>query len=587
MSKLAGMPKLPSSVGGQSIPDFMNFEVCEDWEVPALGEVPEKWDFSIKKSPVYGQESGAKFDQGAVWYPLREVKFAHSDTGICHYQGHYSGRSTAPVGNLESTKSAQLKLNKEEHIVGFRAYSNNNVIEGVRVWTNDGKHKDFGKVQGPTAHGEDPEAFFVPKDHEVVNFFGHTNDDGHIHGLGASYTRRLASLRSDTYGANDPKPEIKQISSQAFMDAATQQQWSNNNMEPIIAKRKQAAEDVSPIYQNINDHDEKAWVKVRDPKTGEEYYLSWTENATCWAYVAPDATSYAANADTKNAIVSIGSYSKQSNTLGISGYIMNSLPATLTAAAIGMVFTFLVKPLIQEGITWGIAYAATKLAQLAAQAGVEAFAVWIPSAVASIGGLVVAGILGILVSFGALALMNVIWKKYWLVLNVYNFDADHNWSNLDHYSDNSKVSNGEWKTKVVDKFVKAGGSVTPPGFDPVEPMDNVVTYLAMTFENDSTVLQGLGEGVLMGREDKGAGMALKYVVHRFKDNEIGLKGIEGDPSNFSIKDFYNGGGWVTAKSIEVQSGNYKMTGWTPALGGDKEGVYTYEVNLGLPPPVTL
>ncbi|CAE6370815.1 unnamed protein product [Rhizoctonia solani] len=516
MSKLAGMPKLPSSVGGQPIPDFINFEVCEDWEVPALDEVPEKWDFSIKKSPVYGQESGAKFDQGAV-IPEQQQR----------------------------------------------------------------------DRRRPTAHGEDPEAFFVPKDHEVVNFFGHTNDDGHIHGLGASYTRRLASLRSDTYGANDPKPEIKQISSQAFMDAATQQQWSNNNMEPIIAKRKQAAEDVSPIYQNIKDHDEKAWTKVRDPKTGEEYYLSWTENATCWAYVAPDATSYAANADTKNAIVSIGSYSKQSNTLGISGYIMNSLPATLTAAAIGMVFTFLVKPLIQEGITWGIAYAATKLAQLAAQAGVEAFAVWIPSAVASIGGLVVAGILGILVSFGALALMNVIWKKYWLVLNVYNFDADHNWSNLDHYSDNSKVSNGEWKTKVVDKFVKAGGSVTPPGFTPVEPMDNVVTYLAMTFENDSTVLQGLGEGVLMGREDKGAGMALKYVVHRFKDNEIGLKGIEGNPSNFSIKDFYNGGGWVTAKSIEVQSGNYKMTGWTPALGGDKEGVYTYEVNLGLPPPVTL
>ncbi|CUA72085.1 hypothetical protein RSOLAG22IIIB_10056 [Rhizoctonia solani] len=118
-------------------------------------------------------------------------------------------------------------------------------------------------------------------------------------------------------------------------------------------------------------------------------------------------------------------------------------------------------------------------------------------------------------------------------------------------------------------------------------MDNVVTYLAMTFENDSTVLQGLGEGVLMGREDNGAGMALKYVVHRFKDNEIGLKGIEGDPSKFSIKDFYNGDGWVTAKSIEVQSGNYKMTGWTPALGGDKEGVYTYEVNLGLPPPVTM
>ncbi|CAE6475692.1 unnamed protein product [Rhizoctonia solani] len=591
MSKLAGMPKLPASVGGQRIPDFMNFTVIG--ELPPLRGPVEGYDFTIKKSPVFGQESGKKFDQGAVWHPLREVKFALSDkTGLGHYQGHYPGRSTAPVGHLPSTtKTIGLKLNKDEHIVGFRAYSSDNVIEGVRVWTNDGSHKDFGKVQGATERGQDPEAFFVPADHEVVNFFGHTNEDGHIHGLGASYTRRLASLSA---GGTPSGKEIKQISAQTFMDAETQQQWANNQMDKIIEKRKQAADDVSPIFQNINDHDEKAWVLVEDPDTKEQYYLSWDQDtgATCWSYVADNPTTYASadtkntDADTKNAIVSIGSYSRQSNTLGISGYIMNSLPATLSAAAIGMVFTYFIRPLIQEGVTWGIAFAASKLAQLAASAGVEAFAVFIPEAVASLGGLVVAGALGMLVAFGALALMNVIWKKYWLVLNVYNFDAENKWGNIDHHGDNSKVSNGEWTTKEIDKFVKAGGSVTPPGFNPVKPLDNVVTYLAMTFENDSTVLQGLGEGVLMAREDKKAGMALKYVVHRFSDNEIGLKVIEGDPSQFDIKNYYDNDAWVKAQSLKVESGGYTLTGYTPELGGNKEGVYTYEVNLGLPPPVT-
>ncbi|KDN41949.1 hypothetical protein RSAG8_07166, partial [Rhizoctonia solani AG-8 WAC10335] len=94
MSKLAGMPRLPASVGGQPIPDFMNFEVIDE-ELPPLGEVPEEFDFSIKKSPVFGQESGDKFDEGAVWHPLREVKFALSDKGLGHYRGHYPGRSTA------------------------------------------------------------------------------------------------------------------------------------------------------------------------------------------------------------------------------------------------------------------------------------------------------------------------------------------------------------------------------------------------------------------------------------------------------------------------------------------------------------
>ncbi|CAE6493500.1 unnamed protein product [Rhizoctonia solani] len=179
MSKLSGLPDLPTSVGGQSIPDFINFEIVGDGKLPARHEVPPELDFSIKKSPVSGLDSGKQFDEGAVWYPLREVKFACSDTALGHYQGHYHGRSTAPVGKLSSTESTGLKLNKDEYVVGFRAYSNNNVIEGVRVWTNDGNHKDFGKVQGPTEYGKDPEAFFVPEHHEVVNFFGHMNGKHH------------------------------------------------------------------------------------------------------------------------------------------------------------------------------------------------------------------------------------------------------------------------------------------------------------------------------------------------------------------------------------------------------------------------
>ncbi|CAE6497745.1 unnamed protein product, partial [Rhizoctonia solani] len=175
MSKPTGLPDLPASVGGQTIPDFMNFEIVGDGKLPARHELPPEFDFSIKKSPVFGLDSGKKFDEGAVWYPLREVKFALSDTGLGHYQAHYPGRSTTAVGGLSSTNSVGLKLSKEEHIVGFRAYSSNNAIEGVRVWTNNGSHKDFGKVQGETERGKDPEAFFVPPDHEVVNFFGHTN----------------------------------------------------------------------------------------------------------------------------------------------------------------------------------------------------------------------------------------------------------------------------------------------------------------------------------------------------------------------------------------------------------------------------
>ncbi|KDN34242.1 hypothetical protein RSAG8_12669, partial [Rhizoctonia solani AG-8 WAC10335] len=428
VSKLSGLPELPASVGGKPIPDFINFEIVGDGKLPARHEVPPEFDFSIKKSPIHGLESGKKFDEGAVWHPLREVKFALSDKGLGHYRGHYPGRSTAPVGQLSSTNSVGLnlghyrghypgrstapvgqlsstnsvglKLKKDEHIVGFRAYSNDNGIEGVRIWTNDGGHKDFGKVQGATERGKDPEAFFVPEHHEVVNFFGHTNDAGHIHGLGASYTRRLASLAARAPASNGPKPEIKQISAQAFMDAATQQAWAQN-----------------------------------------------------------------------------------------------------------------------------------------------------------------------------------------VVLNVYNFDVDYQWRSINHYDDNASISNGQWQPKTIATFKPADSVVFPPGFEPQQPLESVVTYLSMTWENDSTFMQGLGEGVVMGREDNQAGVALKYIVHYWSDNEIGLSYIDGNPSTYNLDNYYNNGSWLKALSTQASSQDYMITGHTPKLGGADDNDYYYDVSIGLPPHV--
>ncbi|CAE6409412.1 unnamed protein product [Rhizoctonia solani] len=587
MSKLSGLPDLPASVGGQSIPDFMNFEIVGDGKLPARHEVPPEFDFSIKKSPIFGLESGKQFDEGAVWHPLREVKFALSDAGLGHYQGHYPGRSTAPVGQLSSTKTIGLKLNKGEHIVGFRVCSNNNAIEGVRVWTNDGSHKDFGKVQGATERGKDPEAFFVPADHEVVNFFGHTNDDGHIHGLGASYTRRLASLvaKAPTSLSSAPSPTLNAFMSQTYLDASTQTSWANNDVPAVVRKRDQASKDLAPLYDNINKNGDSAWTLVRDPETQQEYYTCYNDNAIVWSYVT-DKPSTSGSDDIKNSIISIGSYSKSQNMLGLSGYIWDSIPATTAAAIIGLAVTFLIQPLITEGITWGIAFAATQLVEYLAIAGAPSLAALVPASVATGGGLIIAGIIGIFVAFGVLALFSFIWKKFWLVMNVYNFDSTYEWRSVNHYDDNANISNGEWKTKSIDTFKPADSVVFPPGFKPQKPLESVVTYLAMTWENDSTFMQGLGEGVVMGRQDNQAGVALKYIVHYWTDNEIGLNYIDGNPTSYNLSNYYNNGSWLKALSTQASSQGYTITGHTPKLGGSSDNDYYYDVSIGLPPHVT-
>ncbi|KDN34243.1 hypothetical protein RSAG8_12670, partial [Rhizoctonia solani AG-8 WAC10335] len=383
----------------------------------------------------------------------------------------------------------------------------------------------------------DPEAFFVPEHHEVVNFFGHTNDAGHIHGLGASYTRRLASLaaRAPAYGSNS-SPTLSTFLSQTYLDASTQQSWATNDMTTIARKRDQASKDLTPIYENIHKNGDKAWVRVRDPVSQQEYYISYNDVGVVWSYVV-DKPSTSSTGDTKNSIISIGSYSNTQNMLGVSGYIWNSIPATASAAVIALAFSTLIKPLISQGIEWGISYAASQLTEFLAAAGLEELAALVPASVASSGGLVIAGVIGILVAFGVLALLSVIFKKFWLVLNVYNFDFDYPWASAKHYDDNAQVSNGEWQNKTIPTF-------------------------------------------------KTAGIALKYIVHYLYDNEVGLKFIDAqDTTAFDLEDYYNNGDWVKSQSVQADSGGYIVTGHTPRLSGADDGGYFFDVSIGLPPPV--
>ncbi|KAG9091081.1 hypothetical protein FS749_000096 [Ceratobasidium sp. UAMH 11750] len=464
MSNLPGFPTLPASVGGQPIPDFLSFEIVGDGKVPAPCPIKDVFDFSIKKSPVFGRDSGDKFDQGCEWHPLRAVRFdvSHAN-GLTGYQGYYGDRSTEVVGKLSEDPAAgletfnkrpvSLKLEKDDYITGFRAYVDNDVIVGLRIWTT--RHvKHIGKVSGPEERGQDPEAFFVPDGHKVINFFGHTNDQGRIHGIGVSYSRRLASLPSPPIGEGDPVPTLAPIYSQCFMDAATQQAWANNNMAAIEQKRSEAAADLKPIFENITQNGTNAWTPVQ--KDGQQYYLSWTQQSVIWAYPTQQAS--AANDGTTTAIISVGSYSSTANFLGVSGYMWDSIPAKLFSTTIGLAVTYFLQPLIEKGIQWGLEFAAEQFSQALAEAGLEELALLVIPSVASVGGLIVAGVVGVFVAYGVLLLFSWIFKQYWIVVNVYNFDPNFEWNSVTHYDDNAQVSGGSWQAETIAKFVPAGES---------------------------------------------------------------------------------------------------------------------------------
>ncbi|EJD47691.1 hypothetical protein AURDEDRAFT_123282 [Auricularia subglabra TFB-10046 SS5] len=574
MSTLPNFPKLPASVGGQAIPDFLKFKVKGPVKRQPL---QEKFNFAVKTSPAFGSAEGTAFDEGKLWHPLRALEFtADGATGTLQsFRAHYHARSTRLIGK-EGERKTSLTLGKAEFVTGISG-------SAAQYITNLVVHTNERKVIVVDGKAGKPFDFLVPEDHQVVAFHG-TETGAQVTSLGLSYQRRLESV-ADSKVRDGPTPVLTGYPSNQWLDAQTQNAWSKNDMPTIEKLRQQAQEDLLPIYANINIKGDDAWVEV-ESEDKETYYVSYTTNGVIWAYTQdqPGSEGTTDGAPTKDVIVSIGSYSTTANFLGISLYNWKNLPTTIISALVGLGFAYLVRPIIQVGVEMGIAAAANLLVEGLAAAGVESAAILVPASVASTGGLIIAGILGVALVLGCIALASVIFKQYFLIFNIYNFDTGHQWTTVQHYEDNSVVSNGAWTDQSIAPFVEAGGKIAPPGFNPVTTLNNVVTYLNVNFQNDSTVLQGLGEGIVVNRDDAAAGLAVKYIVHRLSKNQIGAQGIDGNGVNFDLGDYYNNGKWVTAQNIQTSAGGYTVDCFTPALSGASDDTYTYEVNIGLPPP---
>lgn len=76
------------------------------------------------------------------------------------------------------------------------------------------------------------------------------------------------------------------------------------------------------------------------------------------------------------------------------------------------------------------------------------------------------------------------------------------------------------------------------------------------------------------------GLALKYRVPRFRDNEMRLQSATNGPS---LKDFYDNHPWVQSYTTETTVGSLRVTGHTPYLSGAPDNTYEFTVSIGLPP----
>ncbi|KAJ0115558.1 pyk10-binding 1 [Diaporthe amygdali] len=323
----------------------------------------------------------------------------------------------------------------------------------------------------------------------------------------------------------------------------------------IDTLKKSQSNDLKPCMDHISKHGENAFVEAINDSDGKHYYICPSDIGYVWVMpqsVEPQKQSAGtsgvlANDVQTKATVSVGSYAKNTNWMGISMKTIYNIPSR----GLGQRDWFL-----RGESGWERAVAAA--AADAAAGGLMADA-----AIATIVGAVGALAAGVLAAIVILYLVDLFHRSYGLTLNIYNWDKSGGWNVNDWFSDNSKINDdantggtGQFRAAKLDKVEDSFKG--PDGF-PIRTTSDLASYGTYTFSN---------------------GFYLKYVVHRFKDNEIGL---QGNIKN-NMESYYKSS-WAPPQSFTTESAiegtGVPIKGITYALSGADERLYTFDVHIGV------
>ncbi|KAI0342007.1 hypothetical protein BDW22DRAFT_226324 [Trametopsis cervina] len=354
-----------------------------------------------------------------------------------------------------------------------------------------------------------------------------------------------------------------------FMNAELQQAYATGNYNVINAYNQKQAADLQPNMTSIQNSAEKAFIQATNESDGNTYYILPSEYGWIWTYSYQDTT-----APTQDCYVQIGTYSANSNYLGISTFVWDNKWAKWTPGVASFAFSFLVGRFVQQRIGGALFDAAVENAMAAAAADTdEAFtgmsAVFWANAGGALAGLVAGAAAYVLLMF----LINFVYKQYFLVANVWNW-TNTQWTVANWYSDNADISQpGTWSVKTLPgsgSYKEPDGTVVPA---------KQVYYGTYAFVNHSKVLQGLGIALqIYSADDPTQGFEAKYCVHRLEDNTIGLQAGLGD-----LGSFYNASGsWAPSDTTKVHTSvaGVPILATTPSVGGASSQLYSIDIHIG-------
>jgi len=407
--------------------------------------------------------------------------------------------------------------------------------------------------------------------------------DGDFHAESETVESRRAAdtITAASMAAVDVEAPTKQF---VFVSQQQKDAIVNNDYLTLRTIRKTESADLKPNLESIQKNRESAFLEATNTTNGERFHICPSSTGFIWAMpLSIENEEDPSDGEIKTvATVSIGTYTANTNQLGISVSKWNNIPLNVTNFLISNFASRVVANMIANRLAGTRFGAALTSAISRASSGIVSTGAMTASTAGKIGGFMRGSILVSVAYLAVMFLADFLHRIYGLRVTVYNWEDNREWKIVNWYSDNAEVSEGapdEWKPTNLPA---ATGFPVPGGF-PIET-ERAATYATYTYSNDNAFLEGVGMCMkVQNVEDPKAGFYLKYLIKRFGKNKLALRGVISQP----IKDYYNGewakiGTMVTQTNCKYTDTQIKGIATTP-LSNEESRLYSFEVHIGIKP----
>ena len=253
-------------------------------------------------------------------------------------------------------------------------------------------------------------------------------------------------------------PEIKKAYLEGNYDVIDKATKQNDADLEIILHAIRDAEN----NPNDEDDDGSPFIEVIDEDTNEKYQLLASDNAWMWVrtIVPTSGVQESNNIVKEQPTTEIGTFTKNSNFLGISTRILTKWWLTMPVGLVSFLASRALGQAIRSRMLSSMTQAALE-AQIQARVAAGftrqramrlGYHVTLPlwkKAVASITGILAETIVGFILFWLFEKLIDIIYRPYYINLDIHNWDFGNSWKVAEWYSDQAKIG-GDKKWEAYD-----------------------------------------------------------------------------------------------------------------------------------------